>query len=85
MNISAKSEVRVIISDGMISIDIPGERVVRFPVSDNPRLAGSSLAKLNRFELSPFGIHWPDLDEDLSFAGLLAGDWGQPKRVACAS
>ena len=28
-------------------------------------------------EVSPFGIHWPDLDEDLSFAGLSRGDYGQ--------
>lgn len=25
----------------------------------------------------PYGLHWPDLDEDLSFKGLLAGDYGQ--------
>nr|WP_316655982.1 DUF2442 domain-containing protein [uncultured Gellertiella sp.] len=27
----------------------------------------------NRTELSPFGIHWPDLDEDLSIEGMLMG------------
>jgi len=27
----------------------------------------------NNFVLSPSGIHWPDLDEDLSVAGMLAG------------
>ena len=31
-------------------------------------------APRNRIELSPFGVHWPDQDEDLSFRGLLAGD-----------
>jgi hypothetical protein len=25
----------------------------------------------SKIELSPLGIHWPDLDEDLSIAGLL--------------
>jgi hypothetical protein len=52
---------------------------IRFPVAENPRLARGTPAQLNHIELSPFGIHWPDLDEDLSFRGLLAGDWGQPK------
>ena len=50
---------------------------LRFPVAGNRRLSAGSPAQLNRIEVSPFGLHWPDLDEDLSFAGLLAGDYGQ--------
>jgi hypothetical protein len=34
---------------------------------------------LNNVELSPFGLHWPDLDEDLSFRGIAAGDYGKGK------
>jgi len=26
-------------------------------------------------------IHWPDLDEDLSFDGLLRGDFGQSQKI----
>jgi hypothetical protein len=33
--------------------------------------------QLNHIEISPFGLHWPDLDEDLSFRGLHGGDYGQ--------
>jgi hypothetical protein len=40
---------------------------------------------LNHIEISPFGLHWPELNEDLSFRGLLEGDYGQfqkkPKAV----
>ena len=50
---------------------------IRFPVARNPRLASGSEKELQRIEVSPFGLHWPDLDEDLSFAGLLRGDYGQ--------
>jgi hypothetical protein len=32
-------------------------------------------------EISPYGIHWPELDEDLSFQGLLRGDYGQHQSV----
>ena len=32
-------------------------------------------------EISPFGLHWPDLDEDLSFRGILLGDHGQCQKV----
>jgi hypothetical protein len=49
----------------------------RFPLSENPRLAKGTGEQLNSFEISPFGIHWPELDEDLSFEGLLKGDYGQ--------
>ncbi len=46
---------------------------IRFPVAISPRLVGASKADLRNIEVSPFGLHWPDLDEDLSFAGLLSG------------
>jgi hypothetical protein len=32
---------------------------------------------VSRIEISPFGLQWPTLDEDLSFAGILAGRYGQ--------
>lgn len=50
---------------------------VRFPVSLNPRLAHGTPQQLGNVEVSPFGLHWPDLDEDLSFRGLLEGNYGQ--------
>jgi len=48
-----------------------------FPIQGNPRLASASEEGLNAIELSPFGIHWPRLDEDLSFEGILRGNYGQ--------
>lgn len=85
MNISANSEPGVRISDGAIVIKISGEPEIRIPAVDNARLAKGTAERLHRFELSPYGIHWPELDEDLSSAGLLAGDWGQPRHVASVS
>jgi hypothetical protein len=67
-------------SDGHILIAMNGGMELRFPVAQNPRLAQGSPAQLNHIEISPFGLHWPDLDEDLSFRGLLAGDYGQNQR-----
>ncbi|WP_026632739.1 DUF2442 domain-containing protein [Dyadobacter alkalitolerans] len=40
------------------------------PVEWFPRLAKASEHERQNFELSPFGIHWPELDEDLSFEGF---------------
>ena len=40
------------------------------PLKWFPKLFNASLAERQKFELSPFGIHWPGLDEDLSFEGF---------------
>ena len=63
--------------DGHIVVTMDSGVEVRFPVAGNPRLAQGTPAQLNHVEISPYGLHWPDLDEDLSFRGLLAGDYGQ--------
>src|SRR5688572_14963041 len=66
-----------VFQDGHILIVMASGGEIRFPVTANPRLAGGTAEQLSRIEISPFGVHWPDLDEDLSFRGLLAGDHGQ--------
>ena len=64
-------------SDGDTVVAIQGAAEIRFPVAENPRLAGGTAEQLNKIEISPFGLHWPELDEDLSFRGLAQGDHGQ--------
>ncbi len=63
--------------DGFIVVKMESGAEMRFPVAENPRLARGTPEQLNHIEISPFGIHWPDLDEDLSFHGLLEGNHGQ--------
>ena len=63
--------------EGQIVITMRSGREVRFPVAGNPRLARGTFEELNHIEISPFGLHWPDLDEDLSFRGIAEGDHGQ--------
>ena len=38
--------------------------------SDYPRLKYATQAQRENFESDAFGIHWPEIDEDLSFAGF---------------
>ena len=38
-----------------------------------PRLVAATHAQRNVVELSPFGVHWPEVDEDLSIKGMLRG------------
>ena len=63
--------------DGFIVISMESGTELRFSVADNARLASGTPIQLNHIELSPFGLHWPDLDEDLSFRGIAEGDHGQ--------
>lgn len=65
--------------EGYICILMESGIEIRFPVSGNPRLCGATPDQLDNIEISPFGLHWPDLDEDLSFRGLLEGDYGQAR------
>ncbi len=63
--------------DGEIVIYMKSGAELRFLVAKNLRLAKGTAKQLNNIEISPFGIHWPDLDEDLSFRGIADGDYGQ--------
>ena len=63
---------------GEIIVPMESGREIRFPAAANPRLARGTPAQLSHIEISPFGLHWPDLDEDLSIRGLLEGHHGQP-------
>lgn len=73
----------VLYQDGHVMVSMESGVEIRFPVAGNPRLSKGTPQQLNNIEVSPFGLHWPDLDEDLAFRGLLEGDYGQ--RRACRS
>ena len=81
MSILTDSAHSAVFRDGNMIITMKSGAEIRFPVAENPRLAHGTAEQLNRIELSPYGIHWPDLDEDLSFRGLLRGDYGQHRNV----
>jgi hypothetical protein len=49
-----------------------GQKIVT-PLWWYPRLRDGTAEQRRTIELSPFGIHWPDLDEDLSLEGMLLG------------
>lgn len=63
--------------DGFVFVILESGTELRFRAADNPRLAQGTPAQINNIELSAFGLHWPDLDEDLSIRGIAQGDHGQ--------
>jgi hypothetical protein len=68
-------DTRVDVSDSALSVDLVNGRTVSVPLVWFPRLAHGSPAERANWRLigRGEGIHWPDLDEDISVAGLLAG------------
>jgi len=62
---------------GIIFVRFASGHEMSFPVKGSPRLESAAEEDVGRIEISPFGLHWPTLDEDLSFAGILEGRYGQ--------
>jgi hypothetical protein len=58
-------------SNGMISVQMESGLEFTFPCAEYPRLAKASHEQRSNIELSPMGLHWPEIDEDLSISGLL--------------
>ena len=83
MSTSDAKAKRVYYSAPAMVVEMEDGSELRFPVGENPRLSCGTEAQLNNVEISPFGLHWPDLDEDLSLGGLRRGDFGQ-RRFATA-
>ena len=70
---AAAKNVRV--TDRELVVELRDGRVVSVPLAWYPRLAEGSPRERRRWELlgPGIGIHWPDLDEDISIDGLLQG------------
>jgi len=78
MDIVANSEPRIIslkVTNQNIIAQLADGRSVSVPLVWSWRLSEATPAQRNHFEImgSGQGVHWPDLDEDLSAAGMLSG------------
>jgi hypothetical protein len=54
-------------------VDLSDGRTIGVPLAWFPRLLNATSAARERVELSRLGLHWEEIDEDISIAGLLAG------------
>ncbi|MER0216525.1 MAG: DUF2442 domain-containing protein [Nitrosomonas sp.] len=73
MHVLAKS---VQFSDDDMIVSLIDGRTIAVPLVWFPHLASASQKQLTNYELlgDGEGIHWPDVDEDISVAGLLRGN-----------
>ena len=75
------NQITACFAEGYIFVSMETGVENKFPVEKNPRLRVGTPTQLNHIEISPLGLHWPELDEDLSFEGLATGDFGQFSRA----
>ena len=66
------------VDDDVLAVDLMDGRTISAPVAWYPRLANATPQQRQAFEVAGggYGLHWPDLDEDLSVEGLLRGARG---------
>lgn len=90
MNISAVVEIEapnaesVILTDDTLCVDLADGRTISVPLAWYPRLQYATPEERNRWRLigKGHGIHWEEIDEDISIEGLLLG---RPSRESQAS
>ena len=72
------------ITDDTLSVDLMDGRTIIVPVVWYPRLVSATSDQRANWEISGagYGIHWPDVDEDLSTEGLLRGAPAPNLRIA---
>ena len=65
--------------DGRICLLLSDKKEIRFPVELNKCFISATSEQLNNIEIicDGTGLHWPDLDEDLSITGIIEGRFGK--------
>ncbi len=69
---------QVRVSRNWVVLRLDDDREIRFPISKSRRLRDGKPEAVRNVELicNGTGLHWPDLDEDLSVQGVLEGRFG---------
>src|ERR1700722_3978403 len=70
MDTSAKA---VRFDDNSMWVELSDGRALGVPYAWFPRLLNATPAQREAVQIGRFGLHWEDIDEDISVAGLLAG------------
>jgi len=89
MNIAASSDPRIaaleVTEDAIVAQLVDG-RVISVPLVWSWRLSNATVAQREHFEIigDGEGVHWPDVDEDISARGMLQGTAARPPRSAAA-
>jgi hypothetical protein len=78
VSIAVSTDTRVkevLVTEELITFNLVDGRVVSVPLAWSWRLSEATPTQRNNFEIigDGYGVHWPDVDEDLSVEGMLHG------------
>ena len=78
MNIATADEARISsveVTDDVITAHLVDGRVISVPLAWSWRLSQATIEQRNRFRIigAGQGVHWPEIDEDISAEGMLFG------------
>ncbi len=75
------------VTEDTLAVDLIDGRTIVVPLVWYPRLLGATPEQRRNWMVSGggYGIHWPDVDEDLSTAGLLRGAPAAPEPLPTRS
>jgi hypothetical protein len=82
--ITAPLAVGVAVTDDTLTIDLSDGRTVSVPLAWYPRLLNATAQERSNWKLVAHGegMHWPDVDEDISVSSIIAG---RPSAESAAS
>jgi len=74
VNVDARVK-HVVVTDDLITFYLVDGRVISVPLAWSWRLSEATPAQRDNYEIigDGQGVHWPDLDEDLSVEGMFKG------------
>jgi hypothetical protein len=70
--------------DEFVNVEMDDGRLGRLPLVEFPRLKYANDEQRAAYTLSPFGIHWESIDEDLSYDGFFIHGGQYPNAVSRA-
>lgn len=75
IEIEVPAAENVTVTEDTLSVDLSDGRTISVPLAWYPRLTYASQREQDNWRLigKGYGIHWDDLDEDITVEGLLAG------------
>ena len=88
LTLTADERVKnVSFTEDSIGVDLMDGRTISVPLMWYPRLYRATSAQLANWQVSGggYGMHWPDIDEDLSTEGLLRGAPAPGQRKAAVA
>lgn len=65
-----ENKIKIWFEDNQIFMESESGEKKSHPLSWFPKLFNASDEERNDYNISPFGIHWEKIDEDLSFEGF---------------